>query len=49
MGEATHVLFDDLAASITPDVETAEIAGNLAALMENCVACHNTYRFEVAR
>lgn len=39
--------FDDLAAALTAKKERTEIDARLAALFDNCNACHAVYRFKV--
>ena len=47
LGQGTHMKFDQLAMD-TEDMEDAgQTLSQLAILMENCVACHAMYRFEV--
>lgn len=45
MGHPTHVAFDDLARDAEALGDTNHTLKQLGALMDNCNACHETYRF----
>ncbi len=49
MGHPTHAAFDELAAEAADMGERDKIINQLATLMQNCVACHNSYRLEVGK
>ena len=49
MGHPTHKAFDDLAMEAADMGERDKIINQLATLMQNCVACHNSYRLEVGK
>ena len=47
MGHPTHAAFDDLAIEAADMGDKDKVLNKLATLMQNCVACHNSYRLEV--
>lgn len=47
MGMKTHKLFDAIADSAMDDYERAVTEKQLGRLMNNCVACHSMYRFDL--
>ena len=48
LGFDTHTRFDTLALNAEQFGDPADILKELSVLMENCVACHAAYRFDVA-
>jgi len=48
LGHATHLAFDSLAARVSAGASSDEVIGRLAETTSNCVACHATWRLEVA-
>ena len=49
MGFDTHAQFTQLALDAEQLGDDAPSLGQLGALLQNCVACHATYKFEVAK
>jgi len=47
LGFDTHARFDQLAQNATDLGDTADALTELAELLQNCTACHATYRIEV--
>lgn len=47
MGKKTHMLFDAIADSALSDYDRAVAEKQLGQLMNNCVACHSVYRFDL--
>ncbi len=47
LGFDTHARFDELALNIEQFGDTAQALAELAALMNNCTACHAAYRFDL--
>ena len=47
LGFDTHTRFDQLAGNVKDFESTEPALADLAALMQNCTACHAAYRFEV--
>lgn len=45
MGMATHKVFDRIAQETKSIKDPAPVLGQLSTAMQNCVACHATYRF----
>ncbi len=48
LGGDTHRRFDRLADSASQVPDRQELLGQLAALLQNCTACHAAYRLQVA-
>lgn len=49
MGMATHKVFDQIARETKSIKNPAPILGQLSTAMQNCIACHATYRFAPPR
>jgi hypothetical protein len=49
LGFATHDAFDALAWKVKGGVSSQEVVEDLSTLMQNCVACHASWRFEVVK
>ncbi len=47
LGFDTHRRFDELALNAEQLGDSAEVPAELAALMQNCVACHAAYRIDL--
>jgi hypothetical protein len=47
LGMRTHVSFDSLAADVTQGKSGEAVLRRLAAVMGNCVGCHNQFRLVV--
>ena len=48
LGHGTHMKFDQLAMDAEDLEDASQTLSQLATLMENCVACHAMYRFDVS-
>lgn len=46
LGHATHQSFDSLAARISQGAPADTVVARLAAITNNCLVCHSTYRLE---
>ncbi len=49
MGHPTHAAFDDLAMEASDIGDPKVVLNKLSSLMNNCIACHNTYRLQVGK
>lgn len=49
LGHPTHAAFDDLAMEASDLGDAGEVIKRLGVLMNNCVACHSSFRLDVER